>query len=502
MIEFFDGGFFVGRNPQDGSHSDGAGRVGLVASFKAVWDDQEEGNAATLIHCKQNKNHSPLTVVQPLRWTSDSKKIQSLKKYAAVLLCPGLQSGSTQRLAFHQCVGDLSRAGIALQVMISEAHDMKETLAALSTPLKAPVMFRFWKGGGYSHLADIMAAARLHKKIFFDVSHLVSNGQVAWLCSQIGADRLFLASHSPLVITDSVVGSIATCPHLKAADKKIILSGYALRKSLKIEVPKKMEAAFNGKLPPEWNELCNAPKFDTHWHSDGWDLLEPRKGLKEAILYLDRFHYRGVGISSITALNYDVIDGNKRLFDALEMDERFFAHVVVDPLRPDESFRLLETYHTHPRFLGLKTIQDYYGLGLDDARYSDFLAWAGKHRCPVMAHIPGMAAAAQAHPQTKFIAAHTTWDRLPRLTLGKDLVPSNIYFDIATSHALAQATQMKRLILHLGAERFLFSVDGPLMNPAWTLGKLVDAALSDDVLQKILFHNAANLFDAWQSHVS
>jgi hypothetical protein len=40
------------------------------------------------------------------------------------------------------------------------------------------------------------------------------------------------------------------------------------------------------------------------------------------------------------------------------------------------------------------------------------------------------------------------------------------------------------------------------MSPAWTIGKLIDAELSKDVLEKIYWRNALNLFPSLPIQVS
>ena len=101
-----------------------------------------------------------------------------------------------------------------------------------------------------------------------------------------------------------------------------------------------------------------------------------------------------------------------------------------------------------------------------------------------MAHLPGMKEAAICHPNVQFVAAHSTWRHHEFAGL------ANVWFDIATSTALVCENDIQDLVKVVGPERVLFSSDAPLMDPAWTLGKLAFLDLSERALEMILNQNA------------
>ncbi len=233
--------------------------------------------------------------------------------------------------------------------------------------------------------------------------------------------------------------------------------------------------------PPAWAPLLARPKIDTHWHTSGWNLIEPRLSPADLSAEFDAFGYRLVVSNSIRALNDDILAGNAETAALCAGDARVRGLVVVDPRRPAETLAELERWWPDRRFVGAKTIQDFYGLTLDDAAYAPILDWLARHpEWPLMAHLPGMAAAARAHPGLRFVAAHSTWR-------WRDLAPlPNVHFDIATSTALRAETDIAALIAGVGAERVVFSCDGQLMSPAWTLGKLASLDLDEATLETVL----------------
>ena len=105
-----------------------------------------------------------------------------------------------------------------------------------------------------------------------------------------------------------------------------------------------------------------------------------------------------------------------------------------------------------------------------------------------MAHLPGMKEAAERFPNINFIAAHSTWRY-------RDLTKlDNVWFDIATSTAQRRDADLADLLDTVGEDRILFSCDGQLMSPAWTLGKLASADLPRPALAKIFRKNAFAAF--------
>jgi hypothetical protein len=163
--------------------------------------------------------------------------------------------------------------------------------------------------------------------------------------------------------------------------------------------------------------------------------------------------------------------------------------IVVNPRQAERSLAEIAKYSPDRRFVGLKTIQDFYGLRLDDPLYRPFVEAARElGDMPVMAHLPGMAEAARRAPDVGFIAAHSTWRHRELADL------PNVWFDIATSTAVEAESDIADLVAAVGPERVLFSSDAPLMDPAWTLGKLALLDLPAEALEAIFRRTALTAF--------
>jgi predicted TIM-barrel fold metal-dependent hydrolase len=158
-------------------------------------------------------------------------------------------------------------------------------------------------------------------------------------------------------------------------------------------------------------------------------------------------------------------------------------------LQPGRSLAELERWRADPRFVGAKTIQDFFRMRLDDARYTPLIErLSTMPGWPLMAHLPGMKEAASRHRDVVFVAAHSTWRHRELAAL------PNVWFDIATSTPLIAETDIRDLIDAVGPDRVLFSSDAPLMDPGWTLGKLAGLDLAEADAERIFTHNALEAF--------
>jgi predicted TIM-barrel fold metal-dependent hydrolase len=241
--------------------------------------------------------------------------------------------------------------------------------------------------------------------------------------------------------------------------------------------------------PRDFDDLVARPKIDTHWHTSGWNVIETKISFDDLSAAIRRYNFRLIVTSSIRALSDDLSSGNAETAAFLDREPQARGLIVVNPRERDRSLAEIERYRSDPRFVGVKTIQDFYGLSLDSAAYRPILErLADLPDMPVMAHLPGMKEAATEHPRVQFVAAHSTWRH-------RDLAHlPNVWFDIATSTALEHESDISDLVAAVGADRVLFSSDAPLMDSAWTLGKLALLGLSADALEKILNGNALRAF--------
>jgi predicted TIM-barrel fold metal-dependent hydrolase len=488
-----DGGVFIGRDETTGIGADappilatldslGVDRA-LALAPRAIWFDDEEGNRDLLAACRAAGGRLlPAAVVNLTGYDAYAERLHRLKSegFRIVALVSGVFGWTLEEYAFQALVREAAAAGMPLQVCVKDRRDLR-SLADATTDTTLPVMVRWMRGGGYYNLADILALAQDRPGLVFDVSQATQIGGIEHLVARAGAARFFLASNHP----QSHAGAHWFTLHaarLAPEDLRAIAGG-TLAHLLGIEPPATVLR------PPALDELRAQPKIDTHWHTSGWNAFQPRSSIESVA---EDARDAGIEIylsSSLRALSDDLVAGNDETARLLDHDPRARGMVVVNPLQTARSIAELERFAHDPRFVGVKTIQDFYGLRLDDARYAPILeALAGRSDWPLMAHLPGMKEAAQSHPEVWFVAAHSTWRHRELATL------PNVWFDIATSTSSVRDSDIADLVTAVGASRVVFSSDAPLITPAFTLGKLAGLGLDKASLEAILRTNALRAF--------
>lgn len=459
----------------------------LACSLQSVFDGYHEGNLRTLSVCQASDGFFlPVASINPLSYTGDKAEFGDFKEngFCALALFPHLQHWSWQAMSVERVVSDAADAELPIIANVSNSNEFTSACKVLGK-LAVKSLIRYSSRGAYSVVSEIIEAANRFPHLLFDVGSLSQSGIVEYLAKIIGSDRLCVASGAPINFEAAAFFSLAASR--LDDESKLDIESRNISQLLSLNV-----AETPTPVSDIYTKMKNFPKIDTHWHTGSWQLIEPRKSFESISEDLTEFNIQHSCSSSIVALNWDIEAGNRETLDLMSHDERVCGLIVVDPWRPETSLEQIEKYSRNPRFVGLKTIQDFYldrtPLDLDHCSYLPILEWANANRWPIMAHLPGMFEAAQKYPDALFVAAHSTW-RFRELSKLK-----NVYFDIATSSSLRSDADFRGLVNAVGEDRVIFSSDSQLMGPAWTLGKLASSGLDWPVIRKILSENALKAF--------
>lgn len=480
----FDGGIFLDR---DATREVGEGplqairrldRFGisraLAASFKAINFDEPEGNALTLAACKDSGGRLiPMAVLSPLRYRAGAVANAKRAGFVAVSAFPQLAGGGVRDYTLLAMAREAAETGLPLQIGIHSREELADVAQRLA-PTGARLLVRWMRGGGYTTLADVIAAGESCPNLLFDVGTTSQTGAIELLVQELGAGRLFLASNLPHAY-EGAAYFMLWAARLSDADRAQIASG-TLGRALGVDC-----AATPA--PDLFERFRAQPKFDTHWHTSGWNLIEPAIDQRRIAETFTQFAYDIAVSSSIRALNDDLTAGNAETASWMEVEPRGRGYIAVNPLQIEKSLAEIERHCGDPRFVGIKTIQDFYRTDLTHPGYQAiFDKVATMKGWTVMAHVPGLGAMAERNPAITFLAAHSTWRYREFAHL------PNVYCDIATSTALRHETDLPGLIDAVGLDRVVFSSDGQLMSPAWTLGKLSSIGMRDADLIHICRH--------------
>lgn len=495
-----DGGIFIGRNPSTGAeltmaqletHLSRHGVSGAcVTAYRALCEDTVAGNDELLELCRNDSRLYPVAALDPsaIDTAKLARYLDRLRANGFVSVglfgAPSYNGVDFASPIVERTCREASERGFITHLGLCESADLARILPWLGQ-LRSPVMIRWMRGRSYRAMPLILETVERCPGALFDVGALTTIGAIRVLADRAGASRLFMASNAPE--SEPLCASfLVQASGLTTSQRHEVFIG-TLARTLAVSADPAIDPG--GPADALYEELRTAKKWDTHWHLEGWNLIEPCKSDEELIDQMQRCGIERAIFSSIRALNGGLVEGNAHAFEMAARTPGAYALVVVDPLRADLSISQIRRYAAHPKCVGIKTIQDLYGARLSDRRYEPILDEAAALELTIMAHLPGMSDCAAKRPRTRFVAAHVTHGRIR----DEDL-PENVYCDIATSQNDRMDTDLAGLIDRVGEDRVLFASDAQLMHPAWTLGKLAGARLTSSQLHKILRLNAQKAF--------
>lgn len=504
--KLIDGGVFLGRNPCNGNELDENTlinlmnkyfiRKALVGHYKCIFYDYKEGNQELIRFYHHYPDRIvPIAIISPNGFdiTNNLDYFDELKntgvQVIGIYLVPKYYPVQLESLLLREMVQCAINKGFVIQFGLEYISDLNKVIDYYGY-LNGPILIRWMAGRGYNNLAEIINICKHYSNIYFDISSINCSGGIKYLVETIGADRFYFSSGIPETFELNSHLLLQTAS-LDPADLTKIYST-TLSQILSPKKPRQDFLVDTTKFSKFWGEILRISKIDIHWHINGWNILEPNLDVNSFDEEFKKFNYHKVVLSSTKALNYDLERGNKEVFDYITKENRgniLYGLIVVNPTRISDSLSQIEKYAKCDRFVGMKTIQDLYGYGLDHENYCKIFEKAGRYNLPVMAHVPGILEASAKFPDITFICAHSTWERVKHL-----IKQRNVYFELSTSHNNVAETQMELFIQKAGEERLLFGSDGQLINPAWTIGKLASCNLKRETLNKIFYNNAIQAF--------
>ena len=216
---------------------------------------------------------------------------------------------------------------------------------------------------------------------------------------------------------------------------------------------------------------------------------------------MDANRVERIVLSSTEAILYDMTSGNRAVAEIVHHSPRVFGYIFLSPNRIAESFEELECYANDPRFLGVKMYSGaYIGQPLNCPAHKKFLERiAAKFpRLIILFHCgendpnnyPGILELARLFPSLKFIMGHMGSALWPQALAAAQQAP-NLYPEICAPVPARPRTE--DAVKAVGADRVLFGSDYPVINPAYMLGTILGADISDADRQKILYENALRL---------
>jgi len=231
---------------------------------------------------------------------------------------------------------------------------------------------------------------------------------------------------------------------------------------------------------------------DCHGHFGYYSRTKIGPSDAEAMLrIMDRVGIEKVCISGFMSIGPDCRVGNDMVAEAVrKYPQRFVGYGVINPNRQQEIEGELRRCFEELGMRAIKLHPATHQVPIDGSAFRKVFKFAASKSLPILSHDWGspevLDRLSSDHPESSFIMAHMGfWDGRCDFAYA-DVVArhDNIYVDLAYSNVYYGA--LGRLVAMIGARKIVFGSDFPLHDPAYQLGRVHFAQLSNKDKQMIL----------------
>lgn len=472
------------------------GRVPCSIAFvhsRQGMSDVVAANDETLSLCDRHSWLRPVGAINPrdtFAWRTEVARCLA----AGVRLFriyPDEASWPIESPLFGQLVERLSGTEAALLVDAT-APGLPSQIATATAGAGVPVIFAEAR---YYPLSELLSLAERHPHVYLETSRLTSPDGIELCVESIGADRLLFGSGTPRYPA-RVAWQVLQDAAISDADREAIAWRNGARLLEASPGPAKRSAG-----EPVRFARTRPPIIDVHLHDRFPGAPIAPATPSSYVAALDRAGIVGGVASSVTGIFFDLEKGNEEMARLLDQIPRLRGYVVVDPRYDDDSVRELTRLERDPRFVGVKIHCSYSQTATGAPSLRRLFAAIAEYGKPVLIHPLGadwpeaLVEIAAEHPTLPIIAAHAGYGDAPHPThdAARRVAPaSNIWLEFCSTYLATGA--IRRGIDAVGVDRVLFGSDYPLIALPYMVAAYLDAELTGEEAEKVLWRNAQRLF--------
>ena len=237
--------------------------------------------------------------------------------------------------------------------------------------------------------------------------------------------------------------------------------------------------------------------IDVHGHAGPWFFSTDVGAVELNLGLMDRYGIDRQIVSASEAVTYDMVSGNRWMAEVLASQPRLLGYVVVNPNDLGTAARELEKYQPTGRFVGVKVHTTYPGHPLLSPAVRDALGLAADAGLPVLVHtwddtVLGLVDVLERFPELRVIAGHMggpAWRSAVEAARRSD----RLYLEPCCS--ITDRGKFRYALDRVSLDQMLFGTDSTLIDPAIAMGVVLEADLTDDEYDHVMWRNAARLFD-------
>lgn len=236
---------------------------------------------------------------------------------------------------------------------------------------------------------------------------------------------------------------------------------------------------------------------DVHAHWGPWFFAMDTASCEVNLAVMDRYGIDLQLVSATEAVIHDPARGNRATAQVLATTDRLLGYLVINPRDLVTAERDLAELLPGGRFVGVKIHTDYTGSPVSSPQMGEALAMCAEHDLPVLVHtwdtaVLDLAEQCERIPGLRAIAGHMGgpgW----RYALEAANACDRLWLEPCFSHF--EGGRVATVAAAVDPTRLLFGTDTTLIDPAVAFGAVLAADLPPEVLERVMWRNAVDLFD-------
>lgn len=520
----FDANTFFGIRPSSGGGTSLDDLLGymkrfgidkaLTYSLRGIHYDFSEGNDEVLAASQKYPNLVPVATIDPRRYVGCLEEVDKRadQGFKFIRFFPEREGWSLTHPLFKKILAKMGQRKMAA-IVSCNGNGVAAELAELAKPYSVPIIML---EVSYCSMAEALGVMKDYSLAYMENNKLNTPDPVELTEAEVGPGRVLFGSGLPslypgssrLMVTnakvsqesrDGVMGKnleklMATLGTPKDT-KYEILKEFKSRDGLDVKVtrscwPLNLESA-------ETKPPFKCPVIDIHCHAGRWSFPTASDGIEGFVELMARYGIVKAVISSSVAVCYDMKEGNRRLEEDMKKYPQCYGYVTVNPNDLEGSKEQLAAHLKNPQFVGAKIHPDYAGKFMGSKEMQDLFDLIAPYKKPVLIHTWGPEAvealkqAAIKHPELPIVVGHMGGSGWHEAGKAAAEVP-NMYIEFCCSYS--ELPKVEYAIETVGSDKVMFGSDMDLFNPAFILGMVEDADLSEEIKEKILHKNAEKLY--------
>lgn len=251
----------------------------------------------------------------------------------------------------------------------------------------------------------------------------------------------------------------------------------------------------------ESGRLTSCPIIDTHTHMGPiYGLRLPNSSVDDMVKSMDRHNVEFIITAPHSALFATGTKNSEAEAAMRKYPGRIRGYFCFNPNYPNGISEIEAAFRDHPGYVGFKILPDYHKTRLDGGAYRAVFDYASERGLPVLSHtwgqamydgnaysgIPMIRSVLSEYPKLVFIMGHSAQGQCDE-AIEVAVKYENAYLELTDTYRINGL--LEKMCRRAGSKKVLFGTDLPWYSPAYCLGCILFARITDEEKRDIIRGN-------------